>query len=341
MKKTYRAIQATAPGKLEMVELPLIEPPPGHVRIRVEACGVCHSDSWTVEGTFLSGIAYPRVPGHEVVGRIDAVGAHAEPWTVGQRVGVGFLGGHCGVCRHCRRGDTVSCEARHFTGISVDGGYAEVMIAKANALASIPDELSSADAAPLLCAGLTTFNALRHAQARPGDLVAIQGVGGLGHLAIQYAAHMGFRVAAISRGADKRAIALELGAHHYIDSAVDDVSAVLQSLGGAMGILATAVDNRAMSSLIGGLSPRGEMIIAGLGGSEPMEIHALPLVRGGRTITGSLTGDPIDSEDTLGFSALQGVHAMSETFPLERASEAYQRMMRNEARFRVVLVTDQ
>jgi propanol-preferring alcohol dehydrogenase len=341
MKTTYRAVLATSPGKLELVELPLIEPPPGHVRIRVEACGVCHSDSWTVEGNYLPGIAYPRVPGHEVVGTIDAIGEQAEPWVPGQRVGVGFLGGHCGTCQHCRRGDTISCETRNITGISVDGGYAEMMIAKANALASIPDELSSADAAPLLCAGLTTFNALRNAKARAGELVAIQGVGGLGHLAIQYAAHMGFRVAVVSRGMDKRDIAIKLGAHHYIDSGSEDVAAALQDLGGAMGILATAVDNRAMSALINGLAPRGEMIIAGLGGSAPIEVHALPLVRGSRAITGSLTGDPIDSEDTLGFSALQGVQAMSEIFPLERASEAYQRMMRNEARFRIVLVTGQ
>jgi alcohol dehydrogenase, propanol-preferring len=341
MKTTYRAVQATAPGKLQMVELPLMDPPPGHVRIRVEACGVCHSDSWTVEGTFLPGIAYPRVPGHEVVGTIDAVGEHAEPWVPGQRVGVGFLGGHCGTCKHCRRGDTISCETRTITGISVDGGYAEVMIAKANALASIPDELSSADAAPLLCAGLTTFNALRNAKARAGDLVAIQGVGGLGHLAVQYATHMGFRVAVISRGAGKRDIAVKLGAHHYIDSDSEDVAAALQDLGGAMGILATAADNRAMSALMNGLAPRGEMIIAGLGGSAPIEVHALPLVRGSRAITGSLTGDPIDSEDTLGFSALRGIQAMNETFPLERASDAYQRMMRNEARFRIVLVTGQ
>jgi alcohol dehydrogenase, propanol-preferring len=341
MKSTYRAIQAIAPGQLEMVELPLLEPPPGHVRIRVEACGVCHSDSWTVDGTFLPGIAYPRVPGHEVVGRIDALGALTEPWQPGQRVGVGFLGGHCGICQHCRRGDTVSCEARDFTGISVDGGYAEVMIAKANALASIPDELQSVDAAPLLCAGLTTFNALRNANARSGELVAIQGVGGLGHLAIQYAARMGYRVAAISRGVDKQPLALQLGAHHYIDSASQDVAAELQKLGGAKAILATAAVNQSMAALTAGLAPRGELLIAGLGGSEAMALDALPLVRGSRSIAGSLTGSPSDSEDTLDFSVLQRIQAMSETYPLERADEAYRRMMRNEARFRVVLVTGQ
>ncbi|HVE09319.1 MAG TPA: alcohol dehydrogenase [Paraburkholderia sp.] len=341
MNHTYKAIQAIAPGQLAMVDLPLLEPPPGHVRIRVEACGVCHSDSWTVDGTFLPGIAYPRVPGHEVVGRIDALGEATQPWQIGQRVGVGFLGGHCGICRHCRRGDTISCEAREITGISVDGGYAEVMIAKSNALASIPHELQSVDAAPLLCAGLTTFNALRNAKARSGELVAIQGVGGLGHLAIQYAAHMGFRVAAISRGMDKQALALQLGAHYYVDSAAQDVAAELQRLGGAKAILATAAVNQSMAALTGGLAPRGELLIAGLGGSEAMAVDALPLVRGSRSIVGSLTGDPIDSEDTLDFSVLQGIHAMSETYPLERAGDAYRRMKRNEARFRVVLVTGQ
>ena len=338
MSATYRAIQAVAPGKLQAVDLPVVEPPPGHVRVRIEACGVCHSDVITVEGGF-PGLTYPRVPGHEAIGKIDALGSGVEQWRVGQRVGIGFLGGHCGVCSRCRRGDFVNCERQPVSGVHADGGYAEVMIARANALAAIPDELSPVEAAPLLCAGLTTFNALRKSRARAGDLVAIQGVGGLGHLAIQFAMHMGFDVAAIARGAEKGEIARKLGAHHYIDSSTQDPSAELQSLGGARVILATAANNQSMSALVGGLGPQGEMIVAGAGGDEPIGINAVPLIFGERSIVGTLTGHSIDSEDTLAFSALRGIRAMVETLPLAKAQEAYRRMMNNEARFRIVLVT--
>jgi D-arabinose 1-dehydrogenase-like Zn-dependent alcohol dehydrogenase len=338
MSATYRAIQAVAPGELQAVDLPIAEPPPGHVRVRVEACGVCHSDVITVEGGF-PGLTYPRVPGHEAIGKIDALGSGVEQWRVGQRVGVGFLGGHCGVCSRCRRGDFVNCEHQPVSGVHADGGYAEVVIARANALAAIPDELSPVEAAPLLCAGLTTFNALRKSKARAGDLVAIQGVGGLGHLGIQYAMHMGFEVAAIARGAEKGEIARKLGAHHYIDSSTQDPSAELQSLGGARVILATAANNQSMSALVGGLGPQGEMIVAGAGGDEPIGINAVPLIFGERSIVGTLTGHSIDSEDTLAFSALRGIRAMVETLPLAKAQEAYRRMMNNEARFRIVLVT--
>jgi D-arabinose 1-dehydrogenase-like Zn-dependent alcohol dehydrogenase len=340
MSATYRAFQAVAPGKLQAVNLLIAEPPPGHVRVRIEACGVCHSDAVTVEGGF-PGLTYPRVPGHEAVGKIDALGSGVEPWRVGQRVGIGFLGGHCGICSRCRRGDFVNCERQPVSGVHSDGGYAEVMIAKANALVAIPDELSPVEAAPLLCAGLTTFNALRKSTARARDLVAIQGVGGLGHLGIQYARYMGFKVAAIARGADKRDLALKLGAHNYIDSNTQDPSAELQRLGGARVILATAANNKSMAALVGGLAPQGEMIIAGAGGGEPMGINAVPLIFGERSIVGTLTGHSIDGEDTLAFSALQGIRAMVETYPLAKAEEAYRRMMNNEARFRIVLVTGQ
>jgi propanol-preferring alcohol dehydrogenase len=338
MDTTYRAIQAIAPGKLQAIDLPISQPPSGHVRVRIEACGVCHTDAVTVEGGF-PGSTYPRVPGHEVVGRIYALGPGVEEWRVGQRVGIGFLGGHCGVCPRCRRGDFVNCERQAVSGLHSDGGYAEIMIAKANALAAIPDELNSVEAAPLLCAGLTTFNALRKAQAHAGDLVAIQGVGGLGHLAIQYAKHMGFKVAAIARGADKRDLAMKLGAHHYVDSSTQDPAAELQRLGGARIILATAANSKSMSALVSGLGAQGELIIAGVGGDAPMEINAVPLIFGERSIVGTLTGRSIDGEDTLAFSVLQGIRAMVETFPLAEAQQAYRRMMNNEARFRVVLVT--
>lgn len=338
MTKTYMAIQAVAPGRLEAVELRLTDPPAGHVRIRVEACGICGSDALTVEGTF-PGVTYPRVPGHEVIGTVDAIGTGVEQWNVGQRVGIGFLGGHCEICSRCRRGDFVNCERQPISGVHTDGGYAEVMIARANALAAIPEGLSPIEAAPLLCAGLTTFNALRNMEARAGDLVAIQGVGGLGHLAIQYARHMGFRVVAIARGPEKGALALRLGAHDYIDSTAQDPATELRQWGGAQAILATAANNKAMSALVDGLAPRGEMVVAGVGGDEPISVHAGHLVLGQRSIVGTLTGRSIDNEDTLAFSALQSIRAMVETFPLARAPEAYQRMMENAARFRIVLVT--
>jgi alcohol dehydrogenase, propanol-preferring len=336
---TYRAVQAIAPGKLEFVQRELVAPAPGKVRIRIEACGVCHSDALTVEG-LTPGIAYPRVPGHEVVGKIDALGEGVSNWKLGQRVGVGFLGGYCGRCAPCRRGDFVNCQNQSISGLTYDGGYAEVMIAEERGLTAVPDELSSRDAAPLLCAGLTTYNALRNAGGRPGDLVAVQGIGGLGHLGVQFANHMGFRVAAVARGADKEPLARELGAHHYIDSNREDAAAALQALGGAGIILTTATSGKAMSSLIGGLRARGRMIVVGAS-ADPIEINPAQLLFGTRAVEGSLTGSPLDGEETLAFSLLKGIRPKIETMPLEGAPEAYAKMMRNEARFRMVLITGQ
>jgi alcohol dehydrogenase, propanol-preferring len=340
MSSTYRAVQALGGGKLQLVQLPLTLPPAGHVRIRVEACGVCHTDAFTIEGG-IPGLTYPRVPGHEVIGRIDLLGAGVEGWQAGQRVGVGFLGGHCGACPPCRRGDFVNCQRQPLAGAHFDGGYAEVMIARASGLALIPDSLESADAAPLLCAGLTTFKALRRSKARPGELVAIQGVGGLGHLGIQFANRMGFRVAALARGTDKADLARKLGAHVYIDTTAQDPGVELQKLGGARVILATAADSKSQSALVAGLAPGGELIIAGTGGQEPLAISGTSLIFGERTISGTLTGSSMDSEDTLGFSSLLGVRAMIETLPLAQAEQAYRRMLGNKARFRMVLVTGQ
>jgi propanol-preferring alcohol dehydrogenase len=340
MSKTYKAVAVVAPGTLKLVEKPRAEPGPTQVRIRVEACGVCHSDAVTVEGGF-PGLTYPRVPGHEVIGKIEALGSSVSNWQIGQRVGVGFLGGHCNACEPCRRGNFVNCQKQPMSGVHFDGGYAEVMVAQANALAAIPDELSSIEAAPLLCAGLTTFNALRRSKARAGDLIAIQGVGGLGHLAIQFAKYMGFRVAAIARGSEKQVLAKKLGAHHYIDSTTQDVAAELQKLGGARAIVATAANSQSMAALLGGLAARGELITAGIGGDEPIALSPLLMLFGERRVLGTLTGSPIDSEDTLAFSALQGIKAMIETVPLAKAAEAYKRMMNNEARLRIVLTTGQ
>jgi D-arabinose 1-dehydrogenase-like Zn-dependent alcohol dehydrogenase len=337
--ETYRAVQVSKPGKFELVERAVTAAPAGNVRIRVEACGVCHTDSITVEGGF-PGLTYPRVPGHEVVGTIDALGEGVSGWKVGQRVGVGLLGGQCGRCESCRRGDFVTCPNQILSGVGHDGGYAEVMIADEQGLAAIPDEMASADAAPLLCAGVTTFNALRNSPARPGDLVAVQGIGGLGHLGVQFARRMGFRVAAIARGAEKAPIARDLGAHHYIDSRAEDPVSALQALGGARVILATASDSKSMSPLMGGLAPRGRMIVVGAG-SDPIEVIPTQLVFGSRSVDGALTGSAIDNEDTLAFSMLQDVRPKIETMPLEAAAEAYGKMLRNEARFRMVLVTGQ
>jgi propanol-preferring alcohol dehydrogenase len=340
--QTYRAIQVSEPKKLELVERAVTDPPPGKVRIRVEACGVCHSDAATVEGGVFPGMIYPRVPGHEAVGKIDAVGEGVLDWKVGQRVGVGFLGGHCGQCKLCRRGDFVNCQRQPFSGIHYDGGYAEVMIASQSGLAAIPDELSSADAAPLLCAGLTTYNALRNSPARPGDLVVVQGIGGLGHLGVQFAARMGFRVVAVARGAEKAPLAKQLGAHHYIDSQAEDPVAILRSFGGANLVLATASNSKSMSALIDGLAPRGLLIVVGIpSGSDPIEVTPAKLCFGSRSIEGALTGSAIDNEDALAFSALENIRPMIETVPLEKAADAYGRMLRNEARFRMVLLTGQ
>ncbi len=333
--RSYRVVQASSRGILEVAERSLVDPEPNHVRIRVEACGVCHSDILGVQG-MLPGAAFPRIPGHEAVGRIDALGAGVVDWRVGQRVGVGYLGGHCGLCARCRRGDFVHCLRQHVTGTTNDGGYAEVMYAAASGLSAVPDELTSIEAAPLLCAGLTTFNALRNAGARPGELVAIQGVGGLGHLAVQYARHMGFRVAAIARGEEKRELALRLGAHHYIDSAAAAPADALQKMGGANLILATASSSKSQSGLLGGLLPGGKLIVVGLDGA-PIEIGSSDLVMGGRSVLGSLTGVGQDAEDTMLFSVLQGVRPMTETIRLEEAAAGYARMMSNAARFRVVM----
>jgi len=335
METSYAAIEVTAPGQFSSVRRPLRDPGADEARIRVEACGVCHSDSATVDGAW-PGISFPRVPGHEVVGRIDALGSSVRGWAVGQRVGVGFLGGSCGYCEFCRGGDLVSCRNQDYTGIQHDGGYAEVMLAKASGLVSIPEGASSVDAAPLLCAGLTTFSALRNAPAKAGDLVAVLGIGGLGHLAVQYARAMGFEVAAIARGADKADLAKELGAHHYIDSAAVDTAEALRALGGARVAVITASGGKAAAATVKGLRPGGVTIVLGVGG-EPIEVSSVDLVFGGRRLEGALTGNPATSEATLRFSALSGVSAMIETVPLEEAAAAYAKMMEGKARFRMVL----
>ena len=337
MNGTYKAMEVSAPGTLRLVERPIKEPGPGQVRIRVEACGVCHSDAATVMGVW-PGLTLPRVPGHEVVGRIEALGTGVTRWKIDQRVGVGFFGGEDGVCEPCRRGDVVNCQDPVVSGITVDGGYAEMMIAEARGLAAIPDELTSVEAAPLLCAGITTFNALRNAGLRAGDLVAVQGVGGLGHLGIQFARQMGFRTIAIGRGNDKEKLAKSLGAHVYIDTTVEDASAVLQRMGGAKAILATAPSGSAMGPLVSGLAARGKLIIVGVP-DDQIQLSAVPLIFGGRTIEGSLTGKAIDNEDTLAFSVLENIRPMIETVPLEQAADAYARMIHGKARFRMVLVT--
>jgi D-arabinose 1-dehydrogenase-like Zn-dependent alcohol dehydrogenase len=285
------------------------------------------------------GLKLPRVPGHEVVGRIAALGGGVAGWKIGERVGVGFFGGADGVCEPCRRGDFVNCQNAVIPGVTVDGGYAEVMIAEARGIASIPDELTSVEAAPLLCAGITTYNALRNAGLRGGDLVAVQGIGGLGHLGIQFARHMGFHTAAIGRGSEKEKLAKDLGAHVYIDTAVDDAAAALQRMGGARAILATAPSGDAMGPLVSGLAARGKLIVVGVP-VDPMQLSAFPLVFGGRSIYGSLAGTAIDTEDALAFSVLENIRPMIETLPLEQAAEAYARMMQGKARFRMVLVTN-
>lgn len=331
-------MQVSAAGApLELVERELREPSRGEVRVRVEACGICHSDAFTIEYG-LPGLEYPRVPGHEIAGTIDAVGEDVAPWETGQRVGVGWFGGHCGHCDPCRRGDMISCVNGLVPGIAYDGGYADHVIVPKSALASIPEELSAQDAAPLVCAGITTFNALRESDARPGDLVAILGVGGLGHLGVQFARRMGFETVAIARGTAKQAQALQLGAHHYIDSTTTDVSTALQELGGASTILATVTEPAAMSAAVAGLRPRGQMVVVGAS-LDPMEIPPFALIPGSTGVVGHASGTSKDSEDTLRFSALQDVRPTIETYPLEDAADGYARMMSGEARFRVVLTT--
>jgi D-arabinose 1-dehydrogenase-like Zn-dependent alcohol dehydrogenase len=328
---------ASAGGDFELREREVPEPGAGAVRVKVQACGICHSDSLTKEGTFPF-VTYPRVPGHEIAGVIDLVGPGVRGWTAGQRVGIGWHGGHCGYCDSCRRGDFVTCRnGPQIPGITYDGGYAEYMIAPAEALALIPDDLSPVEAGPLMCAGITTFNSLRHSGARAGDLVAVLGIGGLGHLGIQFAAKMGFETVAIARGADKGPLARTLGARHYIDSEASNPAEELMKLGGAAVILATATSGKAFTAAVGGLAIGGKMII--LGAADPMEVSPLMLLGGRRSIAGWPSGRSIDSQDTLRFSALTGVRSMNEEFPLERAAEAYERMMSGKARFRVVLTT--
>ena len=332
-----RVAQVPRPnGPLEIVEREIPEPGAGSVRIKVEACGICHSDSMTKEGLW-PGIQYPRVPGHEIAGIIDAVGAAVAGWKEGQRVGVGWHGGHCGYCDSCRRGDFVTCQvAFQVPGIAYDGGYADYVIAPAGALAAIPEELSAVDAGPLMCAGVTTFNSLRNSGARPGDLVAILGIGGLGHLGVQFAAKMGFRTVAIARGMDKEPLARKLGAWSYIDSKTQDPTAELLKLGGAKVVLATVTSGDAMSATLGGLGVNGKLVILGAA-AEPLQVPGIPLLLGRRSILGWPSGSSIDSQDTLAFSKLTGVRAMTEIFPLERAAEAYEHMMSGRARFRAVL----
>jgi D-arabinose 1-dehydrogenase-like Zn-dependent alcohol dehydrogenase len=333
-----RVVQVAAPGApFELVERELPSPGNGEVRIRVEACGICHSDSFAKEGAF-PGIPYPIVPGHEVAGRIDAVGPGAEPWRAGQRVGVGWYGGHCGRCDRCRRGDFITCREGRIPGITFDGGYADYMIAPAQALARIPDELAAESAAPLLCAGITTFNALRNSGARAGDLVAVLGIGGLGHLALQFASRMGFDTVAIARGKDKERLARTLGARRYLDSQADDVAAELSARGGARVILATVTSAKAMTAVIDGLAVDGKLLVIGAA-PEPIEVSPLQLIGRRASIQGWPSGVAADSEETLSFSAFSEVRPMVETFPLEQAAAAYDRMMSGAARFRVVLTT--
>jgi len=337
MKGTYKAVEVSEPGVLRVVERPISEPGAGQVRIRVEACGICHTDAATVMGVY-PGLTLPRVPGHEVVGRIEALGAGVSRWKVGQRVGVGLIAGEDGVCESCRRGDMVNCLNPVVSGVTVDGGYAEMMIAESRAIASIPDELSSAEAAPLLCAGITTYNALRNAGLRGGDLVAVQGIGGLGHLGVQFARHLGFHTVAIGRGREKEKLAKDLGAQVYIDTAAEDAAVALQRMGGAKAILATAPSGDGMGPLVSGLAVRGKLIVVGVP-PDQIQLNAFPLVFGGRSVYGSLTGTAIEQEDTLGFSVLENIRPMIETAPLEQATDAYARMMQGKARFRMVLVT--
>ena len=332
-----RVVQVTRPnGPFEIVEREIPEPGAGQVRVKVEACGICHSDSFTKEGTW-PGIQYPRVAGHEIAGIVDAVGSGVAGWRQGQRVGVGWHGGHCGYCDSCRRGDFVTCQiAPQVPGIAYDGGYAEYMVAPSSALALIPDGLSAVDAGPLMCAGVTTFNSLRNSGARPGDLVAVLGIGGLGHLGIQFAAKMGFNTVAIARGIDKEPLARKLGASSYIDSKAQDPAAELLKLGGAKVILATVTSGDAMSAVLGGLGVNGKLVILGAA-AEPLQVPGILLILGRRSIMGWPSGSSIDSQDTLAFSKLTGVRAMNEVFPLERAAEAYEHMMSGKARFRAVL----
>ena len=336
MATKMRAVQVPeAKGPFEIVEREIPEPRAGWVRIKVQACGICHSDSLVKEGQW-PGIQYPRVPGHEVIGVVDLVGERVKPWKTGQRVGVGWHGGNCGYCDHCRRSEFFACEvALLTTGISFDGGYAEYLVAPAEALAHVPDELSAIDGAPLMCAGVTTFNALRNSGARGGDVVAVLGIGGLGHLGVQFSTKMGFTTVAIARGKDKEPLAKKLGAIHYIDSREKNPAAELNKLGGANVVIATVTNADAMTAVLGGLAPNGVLMVIGAAG--PLSVDPILLISGCRSVKGWYSGTAIDSQDTLKFSALAGVRSMNEIFPLEKAAEAYERMMSGKARFRVVL----
>jgi D-arabinose 1-dehydrogenase-like Zn-dependent alcohol dehydrogenase len=333
-----RAVQVPrAKGAFEIVEREIPEPTPGTVRIKVQACGVCHSDSITKEGLF-PGIEYPRVPGHEVVGVVDAVGPGVARWTPGQRVGVGWHGGHCGYCDSCGRGDFFACQTSTLvSGLSFDGGYADYMVAPAVAVAAVPEELSAVEAAPLMCAGITTFNCLRNSSARAGDVVAVLGLGGLGHLGVQYAVKMGFRTIGIARGKDKEPLARKLGAHHYIDSQSEDPAAELLKFGGAKVILATVTNGEAMSAVAGGLAVNGTMML--IGAVPSLQVSPIQLLTGRQSVKGWYAGMAVDSQDTLAFSVLSGVRAMNEVYPIEQAPEAYERMLSGKARFRVVITT--
>ncbi len=333
--KMARVPEANA--QFELVDVPIPEPGRGEVRVKVHACGVCHSDSLTVLGAM--GNDFPRAPGHEVAGAVDAVGEGVTAWSAGDRVGVGWFGGCCFTCEPCRRGDFISCENGRVSGIAYDGGYAEYMIAPAETLARIPDDLSDVDAAPLLCAGITTFNALRESVARPGDLVAILGLGGLGHLGVQYGVKMGFEVVAIARGAEKGELAKELGAHHYVDSTASDVAEELNRLGGAQVVLATVTVPDAMTPALGGLKPRGQLVVVGAS-ADPLQVPPFALIPGSTAVQGHASGTSQDSEDTLRFSVLTGVRPTIETVPLSEAQAAYDKMMAGDARFRMVLTMD-
>jgi alcohol dehydrogenase/propanol-preferring alcohol dehydrogenase len=336
MSKKMKAAQISKPGgDWELVQRDIPEPKPGQVRVKVEASGICHSDVLVKEGAW-PGLQYPRVPGHEIAGYIDAVGDNVTTWTRGQRVGVGWHGGHCFVCKECRRGDFAMCINRKVTGIDFDGGYSEYMIAPMTTLAAIPDEVPAEEAGPFMCAGVTVFNALRNSGARAGSVVAVHGIGGLGHLGVQYARQMGFETVAINRGNDKAELAHKLGAHHYIDATNQDVVAELQKLGGASVILATAPNAQAISPLVDGLSSNGNLLVPAAP-AEPLSINVFSLIMGRRSVSGWYSGTAKDSQDTLEFSALSRIHPMIEKFPLERVAEAYQQMVSGKARFRVVL----
>lgn len=338
MPKMRAAQIARSGGGFELVEREVPQPGPGQVRIKVQACGICHSDSLVKEGLW-PGIQFPRVPGHEVAGVVDSVGAGVTQWKPGQRVGVGWHGGHCGMCDNCRNGDFFGCTvALQVTGISFDGGYADYMVAPAVAVALVPDELSAVETGPLMCAGITTYNALRNSGARAGDVVAVLGLGGLGHLAVQYAVKMGFRTVAIARGADKSPLAQKLGAHHYIDSQAQNPSVELTKLGGAKVILATATSGEAMAAVQNGLALNGTLMV--IGAVPSLTISPLVLISGGRSVKGWYSGTAADSQDALRFSVLTGVRSMTETYPLDRVAEGYDRMMSGKARFRVVLTME-